>query len=70
MSAVVAGEYAPTAYLRWTWRDERPGPRRQVLQQWFAEDVPAYMRKTAAGEWRDVPVEQAVEQAVEQEAAP
>ncbi len=27
-----------------------------VLQQWFAADVPAYMRRDAEGEWRDVPV--------------
>ena len=30
---------------------------RRILQQWYAEDVPGYMRSTAAGEWRDVVVE-------------
>jgi hypothetical protein len=25
-----------------------------VLQQWFSQDVPGYMRKDAEGEWRDV----------------
>ena len=29
----------------------------RVLQVWWAEDIPSYMRNSAKGEWRDVPVE-------------
>lgn len=28
-----------------------------ILQQWYAPDVPGYMRDPAVGEWRDVAVE-------------
>lgn len=51
---------APTPYLKWV---KRPGgtPRRPAtiytLKQWFAPDVPDYMR-SSDGEWRDVPVEE------------
>jgi hypothetical protein len=45
----MANDWVPTPRLRWV---GVPAPR---LQQWWAEDVPAYMRSTAAGEWRDVP---------------
>jgi len=37
---------APTARLRFTSAGK--------LQQWWAEDVPKYMRSTS-GEWKDVP---------------
>ena len=55
-----AGELAPTPRLRWLERDSRgdesaPAYER-VLQCWWAEDVPGYMRSEAKGEWRDVPV--------------
>jgi hypothetical protein len=33
--------------------------KQRFLQQWFAPDVPGYMRRDAEGEWRDVPVEEA-----------
>lgn len=60
----VRGDLAPTARLRWV--EEKPlaipfesgcayVPQRR-LQQWWAEAVPTYMRNSAAGEWRDVPV--------------
>lgn len=32
-------------------------PKQLILQQWWAEDMPAYMRDRARGEWRDVPLE-------------
>jgi hypothetical protein len=48
----------PTARLRWV---ERPAgsalddnATMQVLQQWWAPAVPAYMRNPIDGEWRDV----------------
>ena len=53
----MTGALVPTARLRWL---KRPSsrPRRSeyesILQQWFAEDLPGYMRDTAKGEWRDV----------------
>jgi hypothetical protein len=56
----IHGDLAPTARLRFV---ERPcgsalddNATMHVLQQWFAEDVPAYMRASAKGEWRDVEV--------------
>ncbi len=53
----VRGDLAPTARLRWVERgDGVTAPTMPVLQQWWAEDVPGYMRASAAGEWRDVPV--------------
>lgn len=47
----------PTAKLRWVERGTTIGndpnvPR--ILQQWWAEDLPGYMRAEAKGEWRDV----------------
>jgi len=45
--------------LRWVPRD---GARVHaslpnfVLQQWWAQDLPSYMRDVAKGEWRDVEV--------------
>ena len=55
--------YAPTSKLRFI--ERRPpddpvdgpagGPARKILQQWWAPDMPAYMRGSD-GEWRDVPV--------------
>lgn len=54
----MADNWAPTARLRWVERpvSDPPDPVRPglVLQQWFTEDVPGYMRNNAAGEWRDV----------------
>lgn len=36
---------------------ENPVPwTRDVLQQWWAPDVPGFMRSDNEGEWRDVPV--------------
>lgn len=49
--------------LRWVPRPPlgvRPGKAYApvlVLQQWWAQDLPSYMRDVAKGEWRDVPVE-------------
>jgi hypothetical protein len=55
-------DLAPTARLRFV---EREAPRRgkatpvkvKILQQWFGENIPFYMRSSAVGEWRDVPLE-------------
>lgn len=55
---------APTSKLRWVMRTEAEAPPdadgmrwvptpQRVLQQWWAADVPSYMRGTE-GEWRDV----------------
>lgn len=57
-------DLAPTARLRWVYRDgrgdasdpESPVRSVPVLQQWWAEDLPGYMRDPTQGEWRDVPV--------------
>jgi hypothetical protein len=64
------GEFAPTPRLRWVERvvsaPEQPAKGKKsptpvlvntvrVLQQLWAEDIPAHMR-SSAGEWRDVPV--------------
>jgi hypothetical protein len=54
----------PTANLRFVDRvvpiDSVDGPAsppvRRILQQWWAEDMPAYMRNVARGEWRDIPL--------------
>jgi hypothetical protein len=57
-----ADTWAPTAKLRFVERipvdPANPIPLHSVriLQQWWAEDVPGYMRAGAQGEWRDVPV--------------
>ncbi len=68
----VSADWVPTARLRWVAREQRAAVdvtigeetltgtsvcgRWPVLQQWFAADVPGYMRRDAEGEWRDVPV--------------
>ena len=64
--------WAPTSRLRWVQKSvpaaEQPPPKKgvaptvvmvecRVLQVWWAEDIPSYMRNSAKGEWRDVPVE-------------
>ena len=67
----MSADWVPTAKLRWV---ERPGTtgnftvggptgkdrvaRRFVLQVWYSQDVPGYMRRDAEGEWRDVVVEE------------
>lgn len=50
--------YVPTAKLRFV---ERPASldaencrTLRILQQYWAEDLPGYMRAEAKGEWRDV----------------
>lgn len=57
---------APTAMLRWVEKvppqGNKPGKKSIVLQQWWTEDVPAYMRADSDGEWRDVPLMQGVAQ--------
>ena len=51
-------EYVPTTRLRWIERaaslDSENSDTVRVLQQYFAEDMPGYMRNDAKGEWRDV----------------
>jgi hypothetical protein len=50
----------PTPKLRFVERatslDAENCATHRVLQQWWAEPMPAYMRSEAVGEWRDVPV--------------
>jgi len=46
----------PTARLRWVYRDGVQSPPHKFLQQWWAQDLPSYMRQEAVGEWRDVEV--------------
>ena len=53
------GEMAPTARLRFVERamplDAENRLRTvRILQQYWAEDMPGYMRDLAKGEWRDV----------------
>jgi hypothetical protein len=52
-----ANNYRPTTQLRFVIRNSSPDdmPKR-ILQQWWAEDMPGYMRDVAKGEWRDVPI--------------
>ena len=53
-------DWVPTPRLRFVKRREIAdidAPIVRILQQWFAADVPGYMRRDAEGEWRDVPVE-------------
>lgn len=50
-------DLAPTARLRWVERMVEEVFTERVLQQWWAPDVPGYMVRSDAGEWRDVPVE-------------
>jgi hypothetical protein len=64
-------DWVPTAKLRWRRGSrEQDGPvvthggyprdeTLYVLQIWYSQDVPGYMRKNAEGEWRDVPLEEA-----------
>lgn len=42
--------FVPTTRLRW-YRDV---DGQLYLQQWWAEDMPGYMRDQAKGEWRTV----------------
>ena len=63
-------DWVPTARLRFVERkdvaraeDAETGQAeiasvRYILQQWFAEDLPGYMRNEANGGWRDVAVEE------------
>ena len=54
-------DWVPTAKLRWVKRHDRDGVTHftmPVLQVWYSQDVPGYMRRDAEGEWRDVVVEQ------------
>jgi len=50
------GGLVPTMTLRFVERVE--GKKRvRILQQWYSEDVPTYMRSSKmSGEWRDVEV--------------
>jgi hypothetical protein len=54
----VTDKYVPTTRLRWIERasslDAENASTVKVLQQYFAEDLPGYMRNDAKGEWRDV----------------
>jgi hypothetical protein len=50
------GKLAPTAKLRFLDRASGATMREVVLQQWWAPDVPSYMRDESQGEWRDVQV--------------
>lgn len=57
-------DLAPTTRLRFERRavndiPELPAHVRFVLQQWWAPNVPGYMRSESVGEWRDVPVVEA-----------
>jgi len=65
----MSADWVPTAKLRWVNRavgDTDRGPGRglipleyeRVLQVWYSQDVPGYMRRDADGEWRDVVVEE------------
>ena len=57
-------DWVPTAKLRWVKREVTPAHgsaptidemfNLRVLQIWYSQDVPGYMRKDAEGEWRDV----------------
>lgn len=53
----MSADWVPTARLRWERREIFGDPvnTTRVLQQWYAADVPGYLRRTAEGEWRDVP---------------
>jgi hypothetical protein len=54
-------KYEPTTRLRFVERavpeavSVNGTPTIRVLQQYWAEEMPAYMRDNAKGEWRDVP---------------
>ena len=45
-------DWVPTAKLRFVKREGA-----MILEQWFTQDVPGYMRKSAEGEWRAVVTE-------------
>ena len=53
-------KFIPTARLRFVKRAHEfqsmdpTMPMQRILQQWWAEDMPSYMRDKALGEWRDV----------------
>jgi len=57
-------DWVQTAKLRFVHRVIESQPAKLsavtklILQQWFAADVPGYMKNHAEGEWRDVPVEE------------
>jgi hypothetical protein len=59
-------DWVPTARLRFVEREvplDNPGQlvtKRtvRILQQYWAQDVPGYMRKRAEGGWRDVEIEE------------
>jgi hypothetical protein len=50
----------PTAKLRFVERatslDAENCRTLKILQQWWAEPMPAYMRSEGTGEWRDIPM--------------
>jgi hypothetical protein len=50
----------PTAKLRFVERatslDAESCRTVRILQQWWAEPIPPYMRNDAIGEWRDIPM--------------
>ena len=53
-------DWVPTARLRWVRRSIDPTfPPQLILEQWYSQDVPGYMRRDAEGEWRDVPTVEA-----------
>jgi len=56
-SRTMADNFVPTAGLRFVLRDVRIGEdlvrNTRILQQWWAPEVPRYMRGPD-GEWRDV----------------
>lgn len=53
MSRFDQGNWKPTGELRWFVAETE---KHMKLQQFFAPEMPAYMRNKADGEWRDVPV--------------
>jgi hypothetical protein len=46
----------PTSYLRFVERQDGKKKLR-ILQQWWAEQMPSYMRDVRKGEWKDVLLE-------------
>jgi len=59
-------DWVPTAKLRFVEREVPLDVPTQlvtkktvrILQQFWSQDLPSYMRREAEGAWRDVPVEQ------------
>jgi hypothetical protein len=47
-------KFVATSKLRWLRRPLEGGPPQLYLQQWFAENLPSYMRNDTVGEWRDI----------------